>query len=291
MYVEKGPWAELTEGGMVEREQARNVYETFRYTVNRDPALLEWVDGSTFKMRVFPIAGRHEKRIILSYTQRLPLLYEAQRYRFPGGINQDVVNDWQFRAVVKNGAKYCVVSDSHPSQQAGVRGQETGRPVMDIKPSGNDYVAHASARNIKPNHDVTLDIFAVPGAKGNTGQPLNRVGKIAGPRLSGFVLDGHRYLMLRHQPDLVTNQPRQERRDWVFLFETGANRDPLLARTQIEIVRTMLENAGHGDTFSILTAAGTVRLLRQGIMPGHVAERGRSGTVPGEVASDRGPGP
>ena len=47
----------LMEGGMAERDYARQVYETIRYA-NRDPALLEWVDGSTFKMRVFPIVGR-----------------------------------------------------------------------------------------------------------------------------------------------------------------------------------------------------------------------------------------
>src|SRR5262249_51819299 len=70
MYVD----GNLMEGGMAERDYARTVYERILYQ-QKDPALLEWVDGSTFKMRVFPLEGRQEKRIILSYTQKLPSLY------------------------------------------------------------------------------------------------------------------------------------------------------------------------------------------------------------------------
>jgi hypothetical protein len=99
MYVN----GQLMEGGMAERDVARQVYETIRYA-NRDPALLEWVDGSTFKMRVFPIEGRQEKRIILSYTQKLDSLYGQQTYRFQAGHSLQVVRDWSFNALVKNGA-------------------------------------------------------------------------------------------------------------------------------------------------------------------------------------------
>ena len=86
MYVN----GRLMEGGMAEREYARQVFETIMYR-QKDPALLEWVDGSTFKMRVFPLEGRQEKRIVLSYTQRLPSLYGRTEYRFPGGHNLPVV--------------------------------------------------------------------------------------------------------------------------------------------------------------------------------------------------------
>ena len=65
MYVD----GKLMEGGMTERDHARNVYESVVYR-QKDPALLEWVDGTTFKMRVFPLEARQEKRIVLSYTQR-----------------------------------------------------------------------------------------------------------------------------------------------------------------------------------------------------------------------------
>src|SRR5262249_29149471 len=80
MYVD----GTLMEGGMAERDHARAAYETIVWE-KRDPALLEWVDGSTFKMRVFPLEPRQEKRILLAYTQRLGSLYGQQSYRFPAG--------------------------------------------------------------------------------------------------------------------------------------------------------------------------------------------------------------
>src|SRR5207245_177236 len=49
-------------------------------------------------------------------------------------------------------------------------------------------------------------------------------------------------------------QARTQRRDWVFLFESSTERNPLLARTQVEIIRNLLEHAGHDDTFAVVTA-------------------------------------
>src|SRR5262249_48926874 len=99
MYVD----GNLMAGGMAERDYARTVYESIVWR-KRDPALLEWVDGSTFKMRVFPLEPRQEKRVLLSYTQKLPVLYGQAAYRFPAGHSLELVRDWSFHARIKNGA-------------------------------------------------------------------------------------------------------------------------------------------------------------------------------------------
>ncbi|MFT7623827.1 MAG: hypothetical protein ACI9WU_003012 [Myxococcota bacterium] len=54
----------LMEGELVEREKARETYQGIVDSM-RDPALLEWVGGSTFKLRVFPIGAQSTKRIVL----------------------------------------------------------------------------------------------------------------------------------------------------------------------------------------------------------------------------------
>src|SRR5262249_38453319 len=112
MYVANGNESNLMEGGMAERDYARNVFEQIMYT-QRDPALLEWVDGSTFKMRVFPLEGRQEKRIILSYTQKLDAVYGRMQYRFPSGHNMQLVKDWSFQARLVGGADIHWGSQSH----------------------------------------------------------------------------------------------------------------------------------------------------------------------------------
>src|SRR5205085_3733368 len=113
----------LMEGGMAERDHARNVFETIMH-MRRDPALLEWVDGTTFKMRVFPLEARKEKRILLSYTQRLSSLYGVARYRFPGGHNMDLVREWSFAARVKNAADLRCSSPTHPAMTAARQGSD-----------------------------------------------------------------------------------------------------------------------------------------------------------------------
>jgi ferric-dicitrate binding protein FerR (iron transport regulator)/tetratricopeptide (TPR) repeat protein len=233
MYVEAGGVGRLMEGGMAEANLARDAYESIRYA-RRDPALLEWVDGSTFKMRVFPLEGRKEKRIILSYTQRLPALYGVARYRFPGGHNMDFVREWSFAARVKNAEGLLCASPTHPKMQ-------TTR-------QGKDLLLSVTERNVKPDRDVGLDLSPQAGAAEGSG------------RLAAFTHENARYLMVRYLPRLE-GKPRRERRDWVILFESGANRDPLLARAQIEVVRGLLTNAEHDDTFSILTAGTRVRLF------------------------------
>jgi hypothetical protein len=87
-----------------------------------------------------------------------------------------------------------------------------------------------------------------------------------GSRFSMAEQDGFRYLMLRYRPDLPGTMKRP-RRDWVFLFESSADRDPLLARTQAEVVRTILENAEHDDTFAVLTADTQVRRFADAPQP------------------------
>jgi anti-sigma factor RsiW len=228
MYVD----GDLMEGGMAERDYARQVYENIVRS-QRDPALLEWVDGSTFKMRVFPLEGRQEKRIILSYTQKLPALYGLTRYRFPAGHTLALGRDWRFHARIKNGAALRWNCDTH---------------TLRATTEGSDLVLDAGENNTKVDRDVALEL-SDPAFAG----PMNEAA-----RFSLAEQDGERYLMLRYRPVLPGNMERQ-RRDWVFLFESSGDRDPLVARTQVEVIRALLTNAEHDDTFVLLTAGTRVQ--------------------------------
>ncbi len=236
MYVD----GKLMEGGMAERDYARAVYERI-VSSQRDPALLEWVDGTTFKMRVFPLEGRQEKRIVLSYTQRLPSLYGRTQYRFPAGHSLHGVDRWSFHALVKGGAGLSATSPSHPGMKA--------------EKQGGDLVLSAEEKDARVDRDVVVDLTD-PGA----GALRESV------RYNSADLDGARYLMLRFRPELPGEGKRQ-RRDWVILFESSADRDPLLARAQVEVVRGLLTNAEHDDRFAVLTAGTLVRRFADGLKP------------------------
>jgi len=138
MYVD----GVLMEGGMAERDYARQVYESIRY-MRRDPALLEWLDGSTFKMRVFPIEPRQVKRIILSYTQKLPVLHGTMDYRFPAGHSLPAVREWSFYATIKDGAKMAWSCLSHD---------------LTASKGESDLILTGSVKNAKFDKDVRLQI-------------------------------------------------------------------------------------------------------------------------------------
>jgi len=78
MYVD----GKLMEGEVVERQRAREVYESI-LRQRRDPALLEWTAGNEFKARVFPIEPHSTKRVLLGYTQVLPIENGLVRYTYP----------------------------------------------------------------------------------------------------------------------------------------------------------------------------------------------------------------
>jgi hypothetical protein len=69
----------MMEGEIVEREKARDVYESIVDEM-RDPALLEWEEGNWFKLRVFPIEAQAEKRVVIRYTS--PLAHGAAGWEY-----------------------------------------------------------------------------------------------------------------------------------------------------------------------------------------------------------------
>src|SRR5436305_15351489 len=80
----------------------------------------------------------------ICYTQRLPVLYGRSTYRFPAGHTLAVVDQWSFRAVVKDGARLSAMSPSHPGMKLAVQGQ--------------DLVATNEAKNDKIDRDVVLEL-------------------------------------------------------------------------------------------------------------------------------------
>jgi tetratricopeptide (TPR) repeat protein len=235
MYVN----GQLMEGGMAEREHARRTFEEIVRT-QKDPALLEWIDGSTFRMRVFPLEGRQEKRIVLSYTQRLQRHGDRVEYRFPGGHNMSEVGQWSCRIQAKG--------------QAGRR-WETDSYEFEASTKGKDLVLDATAENITPDRNIVVRLWDANSTE------LSTASNEAKPRFVSTVHEGHRYLGLRYpfQP----GGGRKSRRDWVFLYEASADRDPVLARVQVDVIKTLLDNAERDDTFTILAASSRIRAFAE----------------------------
>jgi Ca-activated chloride channel family protein len=70
------------EAELLPADKARQIYEDIVRRM-KDPALLEYADRDTFKVRIFPIEPRGNKRITLSYTQVLRADHGLVGYLYP----------------------------------------------------------------------------------------------------------------------------------------------------------------------------------------------------------------
>ena len=96
-----GMWIgnELVEADVVEKQRAREIYETI-LRERRDPGLLEWAGGNIFKARIFPIFAHSEKRIKITYTQVLPM--QNGRYRYSYALQSEMLRQHPLRELAVN---------------------------------------------------------------------------------------------------------------------------------------------------------------------------------------------
>lgn len=71
-----------TKAELMDADKARNIYEEIVRQM-RDPALLEYSEQNIFKLRIFPIEPRSEKKISISYSQVLESDNNLFEYLYP----------------------------------------------------------------------------------------------------------------------------------------------------------------------------------------------------------------
>lgn len=83
--------SELMEGEIVERKRAAAIFQGIvDDTVRpRDPALLEWVSGGEFSLKIFPIPAKGSRKVLLAYNQALPAAGGRVHYVYPLSLGAD----------------------------------------------------------------------------------------------------------------------------------------------------------------------------------------------------------
>jgi ferric-dicitrate binding protein FerR (iron transport regulator) len=234
MYVD----GRLNEGGIVERDRGRDIYEGIVYR-RRDPALLEWMNGNEFRVRVFPLPARSEKRIILSYTQPIERLYDTARVEVPLPEIDVPVARVNYRVRVVGGDHYDVRSVSH---------------AFAVTSEGEDRVASFSAENEPLGQDIVLSL---------------REEKPAPRTIASYRDASGTYLMARVQPELPAASAAPAGRDWpgrdwVVLFDTSASRDAAALAAQRRLFAELARQWDVNDRFSVVAFDASVRVLPGG---------------------------
>ncbi len=163
-----GMWIgdKLVEADVVEKERAREIYETI-LRERRDPGLLEWEGGNIFKARVFPIPGNAEKRITITYTQVLPLRGNSYRYQY--ALQSDLLKQHPLRQLeidVKIASEQqlkAVSSPTHPTRNA------LTAHSAHVEFSAKEYTPTQDFETVVELQDHQPEVVLIPHRRGDDG--------------------------------------------------------------------------------------------------------------------------
>lgn len=228
MYVD----GTLMESAVVERQQARRIYEEIVYR-RRDPALLEWMSGNIYKVRIFPLPARAEKRIAFEYTQTLARLYDDYRLEVPLPEIDAPVGTVHLRA-----------------RLVGCGGCQVASPSHEIASSreGEDLVVSYQAANHQVGDDLVLQVR----------DPSS------GVRVARASDGDHEYLMARVQPQIAAPAHARTPRRWVILHDTSASRGPAERRAQAYLIDRFVREVDEYDEVAVMAFDTMVRTFGTG---------------------------
>jgi Ca-activated chloride channel family protein len=157
---------EMTAAELLDAKKARSIYEAIVRKA-KDPALMEYSNQGMFKVRIFPIEPRKEKRIKIKYTQLLKRDGRITEYIYP--LNTEKFSSRPIKSVsikVDIGSKDELKSIYSPSHEIETSRKGKNRAVVgfeekDILPDTDFKLFFASGT--EKDKPVGLELFTYRG--------------------------------------------------------------------------------------------------------------------------------
>jgi Ca-activated chloride channel family protein len=220
---------------LLDAEKARRIYEDIVRRM-RDPALMEYAGTGMFRVRIFPIEPRSEKRVRMRYTQILKSDAGLIEYRYP--LNTEKFSAAPLKSVsikveleVRKGIK-SLFCPSHEVEivRDGERRAVVGFEARDVRPD-TDFVLYYA---VNPESDVGLDLLTYR---------------------DGDDPDGGFFLLLA-SPSVRNADERIVEKDVVFVLDTsGSMADDHKIDQAKRALRFCLSNLNAGDRFEVVRFA------------------------------------
>lgn len=231
---------QLVEGEVIEKREAAAQYGAAMRQGN-DPALLEWVDGRTYRARVFPIPASGTRRVVLRYIEMLPMVEGKTRYVYPLRSDDPVrFDEFSLSVDVGGGEQELDVASSLDARV------ESGGRIVSMRRSG--YV---------PRADFQLELAA----------------KKKRPPVSAWRFqagaDQADYVMLRYAPEKDFTKEPQTNADVVLVVDTSAGGDESSRQLRVAAAESALRALSDQDHFALVTldVAPTVVYPKDGLAP------------------------
>ncbi len=225
---------------MLEKNRAARIFRSIvEATVPRDPALLHWEHGNIFKLKVFPIPGRGERSIRLSYTQMLPVTGDRMRYRYPlsgagGGATGTRIENFEFKLDL----------DGRDLPTDGVEGVDTSMMEFDKSVTGDRVQLHATRQDFRPTYDIGVDIpVTTEERRVHTETHLDR--------------DGQAYFMVDFKPEFTGGSPAtsvsaRPPTDYALVLDRSHSQTSELWNVARGLLQAMATDMGPDDRIVVL---------------------------------------
>ncbi len=194
-----------------------------------DPALLEWAGTGRLALRVYPLHGEQDKRLVLAYTQSLPRLYDDWTLTVPLPEVDQPVGELGFNVRVRGCANCELTSPSH---------------AITVTRTGEDAIVTYKQLSARAGDSLVLHV-----------RDTRHAPTVANDR------DGDdRYVMVRAPADLTAGPIAYRPRTWVILDDVSASRDAMARRAQSDLIDGFLRELDEDDRVAVIAFDVTARV-------------------------------
>ncbi len=213
---------------LLDAAKARKIYEDIVRKL-KDPALLEYSNQSLFRVRIFPIEAKKEKRIHISYSKVLEKDNNTVEYIFP-------LNTKKYTAVPLKNTSFKIEIDS----ESKIKTIYSPTHEMEINRKGeNRAVIGFESSVLKPDRDMKLFI----------GYTKSKIGVST---ISYKEANEAGFFMLNISPGLVTDKSKIISKDITFVLDVSGS----MAGKKMEQAKKALSfcvaNLNSSDKFQII---------------------------------------
>jgi Ca-activated chloride channel family protein len=217
------------EAELLSRDEAVRTYERI-VGARRDPALLEFVNRQTFRLRIFPFPPQGQREVIVRYDQLLRR--QGNTYRFVYPLRVERLSDKPVREAsitVRIRSRLPIKTVYSPTHPISVR-----------RPNEREAIVTYEASNVREQDDFVLYYSVAEGEFGATLLPYrNRPDR-----------DG--YFLLFLSPQLEWERSKVLPKDIVFVFDrTGSMSGEKIEQAK-EALKFCVERLNPDDRFNVI---------------------------------------
>ncbi|HEU5073146.1 MAG TPA: VIT domain-containing protein, partial [Polyangiaceae bacterium] len=214
----------LVDGEFIEKKQAAQQYAAAKES-GHSPAILEYVDGSTYRARIYPVKAGGTRRVVLRYLELRTVAGGKLEYVYPMGTGEPVrIGEFSLSVDLGDAGQKMKISTL-----ADARVEEGGRRVT-MRRSG--YTPRApfqlEAALVVKRPPVTVARFSAGGESAD-------------------------YVLARYTPDVDWESVKGQRGDVVVVVDTSAAGDEASRQLKTATAEAILRAMSDTDRFALVS--------------------------------------